>query len=167
MYNRGWKNTSLYAGLLSLALSSTTAVASEVGDGRYVGIGVGIGFPASVSVKVHLDERNGIQTNLGIAPVGSGYLAWAVDYTRYMGLDIEGNWKIHWGVGWVVHRWNGLQGRNGEDGRWETGPRFPLGIFWLPDSAPIDTGFLLGVALPIGIENDFAMEGAWVIRYYL
>ena len=156
--------------LLALAVFSTDAQATEIGNGRNFGLGIQLGSPSGLTGKYYLGGR---RNALSFA-IGSAY-----DGRFYSGLWITGSYDFHLvelvnesevimplrvGIGgWLATGSYGY-GRYYDRNAY-FGLRVPVGIDFDLNSAPVQ--FYVEAALDLSIPQFYVGADAGIgVRYY-
>jgi hypothetical protein len=142
--------------LLSVAALSSTA------HGQGFGVGIIAGNPTGVSVKKWLPRGNAID----------GAAAWSFDGRDAFQLHADYLWHhdfpspqvpFYCGLGGRVGFYEGNR-RHGSHTR--AGVRFPLGLTWLAEQAPVDVFVEVVPVFDVAPRTDLELDAAIGIRYY-
>jgi len=159
--------------LLTLLLSCTTL--STQAQDRGLGLGVMIGDPTGLSGKVWTSGDRAFDFGLAWGPWHSGYLHMHADMLFHnMGLIqvSSGKLPLYYGPGLRMRAW----GRGGywdrgryydHDGTHVTlGIRFPVGLAYLFDGAPVDVFMEVAPTLDVVPATYVNFDAGLGVRYY-
>ena len=142
--------------LLFAALLCTSA------SGQELGVGIIAGNPTGISVKKWLCEGNAVD----------GAVAWSFEGRDALQLHADYLWHqdfpsprvpFYCGVGGRV---GFVEGNRRHDGETRAGVRFPLGVTWLLDRAPVDVFFEVVPVFEVAPRTDLELHAAIGARYY-
>lgn len=158
----------------ALALALLTASVSTAQSSGF-GAGIILGEPTGISVKGWIGNDRAID----------GAVAWSLRDRAYLSLHADllfhnmeliklgkGRMPLYYGPGLRLRSWNG--DRYWDHGRWHRydgsrtslGVRFPVGLAYLPDKAPVDIFLELVPVLDLLPGTSFDVSGAIGARYW-
>lgn len=153
-------------------LTATSLGASAQSDG--FGAGIILGEPTGISVKGWLSGDRAIDGAVAWSLFGEGYLSMHADYLFHnFGLIKinKGRLPLYYGPGLRLRTWSG--GRYHDHGHWHgdeghasLGIRFPVGLAYVPDQAPVDIFLELVPGLDLIPSTWFDINGAIGVRYW-
>jgi hypothetical protein len=149
--------------IIMLLLAAASANARTQDD---LGIGIILGEPTGLSLKYWIDEERAVD----------GALAWS--HSENDSLQLHGDYLIHnydvlevdempvyYGIGMrLKFKDEDGRGRNEHDAMF--GIRFPLGITYLFEDAPLDLFFELVPVLDLSPDVDLDINAALGLRFY-
>lgn len=156
-------------GVLALSLSSAKA------QGTGFGLGFMLGEPTGISAKYWLAGDRALDAGLAWGLWHGGYVHLHGDYLFHnMGLIPVGKGKLplYYGPGLRIRSWNG--GRYWHRGRYhdhngtrvDIGVRFPVGLAYLFEGAPVDIFLELVPTLDLMPSTTLDIGGAIGVRYW-
>jgi len=161
--------------ILPAVLVCGTLSLSAQGSG--FGIGIMVGEPTGLSAKAWTGEGQAFAFGLAWGGLGrgGGYFHAHADYLfhNFSLINVsKGRMALHYGPGVRVRSWTG--DRYWNRGRWydsrgghtRLGVRFPVGLTYLFEGAPIDIFLEAAPALDIVPGTSFDVDGALGFRYY-
>lgn len=175
----GWPVQPLNFGLmrpkaLLPLLFACTIISSQAQD-RGFGLGVMIGDPTGLSGKLWTGNDRALGFGLAWGPWHSGYLHAHADLL-FHNMDIfkvsVGRLPLYYGPGLRLQSWNG--GRYWNRGRYVDHPgtyvtlgvRFPVGLVYLVDNAPVDIFLEAAPTLDLLPGTYLNFDGGLGVRYY-
>jgi hypothetical protein len=149
--------------IIVLLLAAVSANARTSDD---FGIGVIIGEPTGLSLKYWVDEEIAVD----------GALAWS--YSENDSLQLHGDylihnydlledkeWPVYYGIGARL-KFKDDDGRGRNENHAMFGIRFPLGITYLFDDAPMDLFFEVVPVLDLSPDLELDINAAAGLRFY-
>lgn len=159
--------------LLAFILGCALITASA--QDRGFGLGVIVGEPTGISVKGWISDERAVDGALAWSLFGHSWFSAHTDYLfhnmRLININ-QGKLPLYYGPGLRLRSWTG--GRYWEHGRWHSynggraalGVRFPVGLAYLPDKAPVDIFLELVPTLDLVPSSSFDITGAIGVRYW-
>jgi hypothetical protein len=157
--------------LAALLLTGTWCSAQSSGFGA----GIILGEPTGISVKGWISGDRAIDGAVAWSLRSGSYFSLHADYL-FHNMDLihlkKGKLPLYYGPGLRLRTWNG--DRYWDNGHWHhytgnrtgLGIRFPVGLDYLPDRAPVDIFLELVPALDLVPGTDFDISGAVGARYW-
>jgi hypothetical protein len=151
---------------VSAALASALlAAAPPPSTAAGTGIGVIAGEPTGLSLKTWLDGTHAIDVALGWSFSGDANVHVHADYLWHdFGLlrpsGLSGRLPVYFGIG------GRFELRDSDHGDDRLGLRFPIGLAWIPQSAPLDVFVELAPVLDLVPGTDLRLNGAIGLRYW-
>ena len=149
------KRLTVIAALLIAAFSPVRAQ-----EARPFGLGIIIGEPTGVNAKYYLTRSNALQGSAAWSLEGSNSFTLQGDYLfhRYDWIQVKsGQLPVYFGVG------GGVTFRHNDN---EVGIRFPFGLDYIFEGAPIDVFGQLVPVLELAPSTDFDLDAALGFRYF-
>lgn len=137
---------------------------------RDLGVGAMVGEPTGLSVKKWLGNDRAIDAGVAWSFSENESLHVHADYLfhRYdvfQGAEVNGELPLYFGVGGRVKlEDNDGRGRNDDDDL--LGVRAPVGIAYMPNSAPVDVFAEIAPIMDIAPDTDLDLNAAIGARYY-
>lgn len=159
--------------LLPVLFLSSWLGATAQSDG--FGAGIILGEPTGISLKGWIGNDRAIDGAVAWSLRGGAYFSLHADYL-FHNMDLiklaKGRMPLYYGPGLRLRSWNG--GRYWDHGRWHYGDggrvnlgiRFPVGLAYLPEKAPVDIFLELAPVLDLLPATDFGINGAVGARYW-
>lgn len=154
-----------------LLLFSATLKAQDSG----LGLGIMIGSPTGLSGKAWISEDRAVGMGLAWGLWHGGYFHAHADYL-FHDMDLiqvgKGKLPLYYGPGLRLRSWNGARywhrGRYYENGngRVDLGIRFPVGLAYLFDGAPVDVFIEAVPTLDLIPGTAFEFDAALGARYW-
>lgn len=158
--------------LLVLALVGVVSVRAQ---GSGFGAGLLIGQPTGISVKAWIAADRAIDGGLAWSFAHNGYFHLHGDYLFHK-MDLiqvaKGKLPLYFGPGLRFRSW-------GNDGYWhkgtyhedgsghvDLGVRFPVGLAYLFDGAPVDVFLEMAPTLDLVPSTDLDVDGGLGVRYW-
>jgi hypothetical protein len=158
----------LLAGVLAGAL--VLAAAPSPPDACAAGLGLGViaGEPTGVSLKVWLDGHHAIDAAAGWSFADNARLHLHADYLWHdfgvlRAAGASGRLPVYFGVGGRLMLRNDEGGQHHDD---LLGVRIPLGISWIPATAPLDLFAEIAPVLDLVPETDLHVNAAVGVRFW-
>lgn len=142
------------AGVL-IAMISVSATAQR----HNFGLGVIAGEPTGLSAKGWISSRGAIDAGLAWSFRREGFIHAHMDYLWHFHDAIESEHQVipYVGVGGRV---------GGTNGSAVAGIRVPVGLSWIPESAPIDVFLEVVPVIDLTPATEFTAQGGLGIRFY-
>lgn len=148
------RKLSLFLGLIILLLPFKAA-SQEAGFGA----GVILGEPTGISLKNWLTDSTAVDFGIAWSFTHNGSLHLHADFLVH-NFDLtkveRGKLAVYYGIG----------GRFKSQKRERVGVRFPLGLCYIPEKAPLDIFLEIGPLLDLAPSTEFGLTGGFGIRYY-
>lgn len=137
------------------------------------GAGIILGEPTGISAKGWISADRAIDGGLAWSLAGAGYFSIHADYL-FHNMNLikvgKGRLPLYYGPGARIRTWNG----NGYEhhGQWHgeggagLGIRFPVGLDYLPEKAPVDVFLEVVPGLDLLPSTWFDIGGALGVRYW-
>lgn len=161
---------------LLLVLSFSSMVLGVAAQGSGFGLGIVLGEPTGLSAKLWTDQDRALAFGLAWGGLGSrgGYFHANADYLFHNFTLIpvsKGRLVLHYGPGIRLRSWsNGDSWNNGRDrdgnGHTRFGIRFPVGLTYLFEGAPVDVFLEVAPALDLIPGTSFDVDGGLGFRYF-
>lgn len=158
--------------VIAFALSALYSTAQSSG----FGLGIVLGEPTGLSMKTWVSGDRALAFGLAWGGWGhGGYIHVHGDYLFHNFSLIKvskGRMALHYGPGLRVRSWGGDRywnnGRyyDSNGGHLRVGIRFPVGLTYMFDGAPVDIFLEAAPALDIVPGTSFDMNGGLGFRYY-
>jgi hypothetical protein len=139
------------------------------------GLGLVLGEPTGISAKGWTGPTTAIDGALAWSLWNGSYIHLHADYL-FHDMDLihlaKGRLPLYYGPGLRLHSWTG--DRYWERGRWYTDDgtrtdlavRFPVGLDYLPEKAPVDVFLEIVPTLDLVPSSWFEFDGAIGVRYW-
>lgn len=161
--------------LLTFSLASFSLFTSAQSSG--FGLGIMLGEPTGISAKYWISGENALDFGLAWGGLGreGGYLHLHGDYLfhNFSLINVgSGKLPLYFGPGlrfrsWSNDRyWNNGRWNESRNGHMRLGVRFPVGLAYLFDGAPVDTFFELVPTLDLIPSTSFDLDLAVGVRYW-
>lgn len=159
--------------LIASLLIATTYVAKAQDSG--FGLGIMIGSPTGLSAKAWLGGDRAIGMGLAWGLNHNGYLQVHADYLFHK-MDLipvnKGKLPLYYGPGLRMRAWgnDGYYHRghyyDDGDGHLDLGIRFPVGLAYLFEGAPVDVFLEVVPVLDLIPATDFDLDGGIGARFW-
>ena len=151
----------------SLLFCSLHAVAQDSGFGA----GIMLGDPTGISLKTWLNSDRALGFGIAWGAVGDGYVHLHADYLFHNHTLItvsKGKLPLYYGPGLRVRFWgdNDHDDDGDDDSSADLGVRFPVGLAYLFDGAPVDIFIEIVPTLDLVPSTDFDLDAAIGARYW-
>ncbi|MBS1546575.1 MAG: hypothetical protein JST38_20530 [Bacteroidetes bacterium] len=155
---------------LLLAVASYTKAQSSG-----FGAGIILGEPTGISLKGWISGDRAVDGALAWSLRDGAYFSIHADYL-FHNMDLiklgKGKLPLYYGPGLRLRTWN--NNRYWHHGRWydndgnsaSLGVRFPVGLDYLPEKAPVDVFLEVVPGLDLVPATDFDISGAIGVRYW-
>lgn len=157
--------------LLSFALLCTVFSASAQSSG--FGLGIMLGEPTGISAKYWMGGDRALAFGLAWGGLGSagGYLHVHGDYLfhNFSLINVsQGKLPLYFGPGLRMRTWSGDRYWNNDktSGQSRIGIRFPVGLSYLFDGAPVDVFLEVVPTLDLIPGTSFDLDAAIGARYW-
>lgn len=139
------------------------------------GAGLMLGSPTGISVKYWLSGDRALDGGLAWGVWHSGYVHLHADYLFHNNSLItvsKGKLPLYYGPGLRVRSWTGDEywhhgkWHETDGGRVDIGVRFPVGLAYLFEGAPVDVFLELAPTLDLTPSTGFEIDGAFGARYW-
>ena len=158
--------------ILALSLSTTVAVVAQ--DSGF-GLGAMLGDPTGINAKLWMGDDRALAFGLAWGVWHNGYVHLHADHL-FHNMDLlsvsSGRLPLYYGPGLRIRSWNG-------DGYWhrghyydqdgtrvDVGVRFPVGLAYLFDGAPVDVFVEAVPTLNLIPATSFDLDGGIGVRYW-
>jgi hypothetical protein len=136
-----------------------------------LGLGVIAGEPTGISLKTWLDGRHAVDAALGWSFAGDTSLHLHADYLWHdFGLlrptGVKGRLPLYYGLGARLKVHADDDGHHGNEDDTVLGVRFPVGVAWVPPSAPLDVFLEIAPVLDLLPGTDLNLNAAIGVRYW-
>lgn len=130
----------------------------SIGQDNGFGLGIIVGEPTGLSAKVWTTEYTALDAAMAWSFVGNGFLRVHSDllFHRYLIEVDRGQLPVYFGLG----------ARLGLASNLELGIRFPLGIAYQFESAPVEAFLEVVPVFNLLPQTSIGMDGGIGIRYY-
>lgn len=149
------KKSIIIAAFLAAAVSPAAAQ-----EPRPFGLGMIVGEPTGINAKYYLNRENALQGSAAWSLEGNNSFTLQGDYLfhRYEWIQVQsGQLPVFFGVG---------AGLTFQDRDNEVGVRFPAGLDYIFEGAPMDIFGQLVPVLELAPSTDFNFEAALGVRYF-
>lgn len=161
--------------LLTFSLASFSLFTSAQSSG--FGLGIMLGEPTGISAKYWISGENALDFGLAWGGLGrdGGYLHLHGDYLfhNFSLINVSsGKLPLYFGPGlrfrsWTNDRyWNNGRWNESRNGHARLGVRFPVGLAYLFDGAPVDVFIEVVPTLDLIPSTSFDMDAALGVRYW-
>lgn len=154
--------------LLALVVSGTTLSASAQGSG--FGLGIMVGEPTGFSWKYWTGGDRALAGGVAWGLSNNGYFHLHADYLFHK-MDLipvtKGKLPLYFGPGVRMRFWgNNGNDRYDDDRDLDLSVRFPVGLAYLFDGAPVDVFLEAVPTMSIIPSTDFDFDAALGVRYW-
>ena len=134
-----------------------------------------LGDPTGITVKYWLNGDRAIDGGIAWGTVHSGYFHLHGDYLFHNSSLIavsKGKLPLYYGPGLRIRSWTGdeywYHGKwhDVDGGRVDLGVRFPVGLAYLFDGAPVDVFLEVAPTLNLVPDMSFEVDGGIGVRYW-
>jgi hypothetical protein len=133
------------------------------------GAGIMVGDPTGLAFKAWMGGDRAIAGGLAWSFVDEGYFHAHADLLFHK-MDLitvgRGQLPLYFGPGLRLRTWGDGNDRNDNDGRTDIGVRFPVGLAYLFDGAPVDVFLEVVPTLDLIPRTDFDLDAAIGARYW-
>lgn len=135
------------------------------------GAGIMLGDPTGISLKTWLNSDRALGFGLAWGAVGDGYFHAHGDYLFHNHTLItvsKGKLPLYYGPGIRMRFWgdDDHDDDGDDDGSVDLGVRFPVGLAYLFDGAPVDIFIEVVPTLDLVPSTDFDLDAALGARYW-